>query len=439
MFALQEFVCRQDRVLAQCEANSVCVIPAASLATRSNDTEYVFRQDSDFWYLTGFDEPDAWLLLSNHERHHGRFTAMVVQDKDPTAEIWTGRRLGAEAAIGRFDLDEAYELTDLDMVLLEWLEGHDHVYFAQGHKASADEKVQSTLARLRSQPKQYHTPTVMHDIRPLLHEMRLFKSTTEIAAMRAAAQISSRAHCRAMTFVEPGKFEYQLEAELHHEFAMSGARSPAYGTIVGSGENARILHYTQNSDEIADGDLILIDAGAEYLGYAADITRTFPANGSFSEAQTALYNLVLDAQQKVLDMLAPGVTLPQAMEVASEIICTGLVELGILSGSLADNLENNRWQRFFMHGIGHYLGLDVHDAGSYKEGGEARVLKPGMVITVEPGVYIPCESDIPDAYQGIGIRIEDNVVITATGIDILTDDVPKTIEGIEALMRKGNA
>ena len=439
MFSLQEFICRQDRLLSQCKPNSVCVIPAASLVTRSNDTEYVFRQDSDFWYLTGFGEPDAWLLLSNHGRHQGRFTAMVVQDKDPTAEIWTGRRLGAQAAIGRFDLDEAYELADIEMVLMEWLEGHDHVYFAQGHNDKADVKVLGALKHLRAQPKQFHTPTVMHDIRPLLHEMRLFKSTTEIAAMRAAAQISSRAHCRAMTFVSPGAFEYQLEAEIHHEFAMSGARSPAYGTIVGSGDNACILHYTENSDEIADGDLILIDAGAEYLGYAADITRTFPANGKFNDAQTALYNLVLESQQKVLDMLSPGVTLPEAMTVASEIICAGLVELGILKGSVADNLASKSWQRFLMHGIGHYLGLDVHDAGAYQLDGEPRPLKPGMVITIEPGIYVPCDDDIPDVYQGIGIRIEDNVVITATGIDILTADVPKTIADIEALMESGNA
>jgi len=254
--------------------------------------------------------------------------------------------------------------------------------------------------------------------------------------MKAAGEISARAHKRAMQFASPGCFEYQLEAEIHHEFAMAGARSPAYSTIVGSGNNACILHYTQNNGQINDGDLILIDAGAEYQGYAADITRTFPANGKFTHAQREIYSLVLKAQKSVLDMLAPGVTLSQAMLHSAEIITQGLVDLGVLEGSVAENLEDESWRHFYMHGLGHFLGLDVHDVGNYKVEGEDRPLKPGMVITIEPGVYISQDSDAPDKYKGIGVRIEDDVVITATGVEILTSDVPKEIDEIEALMAK---
>ncbi len=435
MISLQEFIARQQRLLAQCEENSVCLIPAASLVTRSRDTEYVFRQDSDFWYLTGFNEPDTWLLLSNHERYHGSYRAMVCQPKDLDAEIWQGRRLGAEKALAEFDLDEAFELTELDEALLETIEGHDYVYFALGHNEDADARVSSALATLRTAPKENRAPHALSDIRPLLHEMRLFKSACEVAAMQAAAHITCAAHRRAMQFATPGCFEYQLEAELHHEFAMRGARSPAYGTIVGAGDNACILHYTENSAQINDGDLILIDAGAEYLGYAADITRTFPANGTFSEPQKAIYNLVLKSQEKALAMIGPGVTLPQAMECVVEVITEGLVDLGILRGSVAENLTAKRWQQFFMHGLGHYLGLDVHDVGNYKHDGKDRPLRPGMVITVEPGIYIAADADVPHQYRGIGVRIEDNVVITATGVEVMTADVPKTVADIEALMR----
>lgn len=435
MISLQEFIARQQRLLAQCEENSVCLVPAAKLVTRSRDTEYVFRQDSDFWYLTGFNEPDTWLLLSNHERYNGSYRAMVCQPKDPDTEIWQGRRLGAEKALAEFDLDEAFELTELDDALLETIEGHDYVYFALGHNEDADARVSSALAALRTAPKENRAPHGLSDIRPILHEMRLFKSACEVAAMQAAAQITCAAYKRAMQFAHPGCYEYQLEAELHHEFAMRGARTPAYGTIVGSGENACILHYTENSAQINDGDLILIDAGAEYLGYAADITRTFPVNGTFSEPQKAIYNLVLKSQEKALAMIGPGVTLPQAMECVVEVITEGLVDLGILTGSVAENLAAKRWQPFFMHGLGHYLGLDVHDVGDYKHDGKDRPLRPGMVITVEPGIYIAADADVPQQYRGIGVRIEDNVVITATGVEVLTADVPKTVADIEALMR----
>ena len=436
MISEQEFIARQDRLLAQCKPNSACLVPAASLVTRSRDTEYVFRQDSDFWYLTGFEEPEGWLLLSNHDSHGGLYRAMVCQVKDPQAEVWQGRRLGAEAALAKFSLDEAFELDQLSDALTEWIAGHDTVYFALGHNASADEAVLDAVATLRHARKENLAPGSICDIRPILHEMRVYKSACEIATMRAAAQVTAKAHIRAMQFAHPGCYEYQLEAELHHEFAMAGARSPAYGTIVGSGDNACILHYTENCDQINDGELVLIDAGAEFKGYAADITRTFPVNGVFSEPQKDIYNLVLKAQESVLAMIGPGVTLASAMTRCAEILTTGLIELGILTGQLASHLESKSYQRFMMHGLGHFLGLDVHDVGDYRKSGKERPLQPGMVITIEPGLYFPDHTDIPEAYRGIGVRIEDDVVITADGVDILTGDVPKSISDIEALMRK---
>jgi len=436
MISAQEFIARQDRLLAQCLPNSVCVVPAASLVTRSRDTEYLFRQNSDFWYLTGFEEPDAWLILSNHPRYGERYRAMVCLPKDKQAEIWQGKRLGAEAALARFSLDEAFEHSELSEALLESLQGQDNLYFALGDNATADEQLTSALDVLRNAPKEAIAPAAIHDIRSILHEMRVFKSACEVAVMKAVGDITAHAHRRAMLFATPGCFEYQLEAELHHEFTMAGARSPAYNTIVGSGENACILHYTQNAAQINDGDLVLIDAGAEFQGYAADITRTFPVNGKFTAPQKEIYELVLKAQESVLAMLGPGTRLNDAMRHSAEVITEGLVSLGLLQGTVADNLRDETWRAFYMHGVGHFLGLDVHDVGNYKHQGEDRMLKPGMVLTVEPGIYIATGSDVPEHYQGIGVRIEDNVVITATGVDVLTSGVPKTVAEIEALMKE---
>lgn len=436
MISAQEFIARQNRLLAQCQPNSVCIVPAATMVTRSRDTEYLFRQNSDFWYLTGFEEPNAWLILSNHPRYGERYRAMVVQAKDKHAEIWHGKRLGAEAALSRFSLDEAFELQELEEALLESMQGQQNVYFALGQSSAYDKLFSEAMNTLRDAPKESLAPLTIHDLRPILHEMRLFKSACEVAMMKAAGEITARAHKRAMQFAAPGCYEYQLEAEIHHEFAMAGARSPAYSTIVGSGKNACILHYTQNNAQVNDGDLILIDAGAEYQGYASDITRTFPANGVFSQAQRDIYNVVLKAQQSVLDMLGPGMTLSDAMQHSVEVITEGLVALGIFEGSVAQNLEEETWRQYYMHGLGHFIGLDVHDVGNYKIDGEDRPLKPGMVITVEPGIYISEDSDVPAQYKGIGIRIEDDVVITASGVEILTADVPKEIDEIEALMKK---
>lgn len=433
MLTIQEFKQRRQRLLSELLPNSVALIPAAKEITRSRDTEFTFRQDSDFYYLTGFNEPDAWLLLSNRVDLPAEI--LFCRPKDKMAEIWQGRRFGPELAEEQLDFERACSLDDMQSAWLECANGASHLYFAQGHYDYADKLVFSLLDALRSAPKQgLKAPASLMDIRSLIHERRLFKSDAEIEVMAEAGNISANAHKRAMKFAKPGAYEYQLEAELHHEFAMSGARSPAYGTIVGSGDNACILHYTENSDELKAGDLVLIDAGAELQGYAADITRTFPVSGQFSATQKLLYQLVLDAQLASFELIQPGFTLKQATDKACEVITAGLIELGLLQGELADNLEQQTYRQFFMHGLGHWLGLDVHDVGEYKLDGKERVFEPGMVLTVEPGLYISSDAEVDPKWRGIGIRIEDNLLITADGHRNLTQSVPKSIAEIEALM-----
>ncbi|MDM7859567.1 Xaa-Pro aminopeptidase [Alteromonas sp. ASW11-36] len=422
-------------LLRQFKPNSVCVVPAARLQTRSNDTEYLFRQDSDFWYLTGFHEPDAWLILSNSKDYDYEFSVLACLPKDEHAEIWQGRRVGPEAAVDKFLVDDSCSTDEIEWALHDIINGHDNLYFALGQDAQADELVQSVLEKLRSAPKQSkQAPATIIDVRPMLHEMRLIKQPDEIAVMRQVAQISSAAHCRAMREVSQAQYEYQLEAAILHEFACNGARHAAYNSIVGSGENACILHYNENDAALQSGDLVLIDAGAELYGYAADITRTFPVSGRFSESQKALYQLVLDAQLAALNELKPGSTISQAMMACLQVLVAGLVKLGILSGDVDTLIEEKAYQPYFMHGLGHWLGLDVHDVGIYKIDGSDRPLQPGMALTVEPGLYISANAEVPVEYRGIGIRIEDDIVITAQGHEVLTAGVPKTVETIEALI-----
>jgi Xaa-Pro aminopeptidase len=440
------FEARRQQLMAQCAPSSIVILPAASQVTRSNDTEYPFRQDSDFWYLTGFNEPEAFLILSNAivsnnpKPNSENVSILFLQPKDPHAEVWHGRRLGEEAAPSKLSIDEAYSIESIEDLLPDLLNGHDNLYFCLGKYPEADGIVQTAIANCKAAPKQAMiAPPTLIDVSPMVHEMRRIKSSDELQVMAEAASISADAHKRAMRFVRPGVFEYQLEAQLHHEFAMRGAKYPAYGTIVGSGNNACILHYTENSDQIEDGDLVLIDAGCELEGYAADITRTFPSNGRFSPAQKALYQLVLDSQLAALAQLTPGNTIADGMQACVKVIVAGLIELGILQGELEELIEQEAWRPYFMHGLGHYLGLDVHDVGIYKVDGQDIALEPGVVITVEPGLYISEASDAPKKYRGIGIRIEDDIVITESGHDILTHGVPKTIEEIEEWMAGGNS
>lgn len=440
MIDKQEFVTRRQRLANRMQPESICVISAAKLQTRSRDTEFPFRQDSDFQYLTGFPEPDALLVLSNSQRNQGVQSWLFCLDKDPTAEIWHGRRFGPAIAKDCFGFDQTFTLDEAESKLLDLIDGHENLYVALDHCAETDELVRHILKQLRQAPKQSRqAPQAILDSRSLVHDMRLRKSSAEIAIMRQVGKISADAHKRAMSFCQAGVYEYQLEAELHHEFAMQGARYPAYGTIVGGGHNACILHYTENSDPLNDGDLVLIDAGGELEGYAADITRTFPVNGKFSSEQAQLYNLVLKAQTASLDLLIPGNTIKQATDKSIEVITQGLLDLGILTGTLVENIKHQTYREFYMHGLSHWLGLDVHDVGDYKVEGQDRPLETGMVFTVEPGVYIADTADVDERWKGIGIRIEDNVLITATGHEILTADVPKTIADIEKLMSGENS
>lgn len=442
MIEMLEFIERRKALLASMLPNSIAVIPAAQLVTRSNDTEYPFRQDSNFHYLSGFPEPDAMLVLSNNptltdEPVGGQFSALFCLPKDKMSEIWQGRRIGPDLAQQKFEFDVAHGNDELDIGLESYIDGHDHLYFARGQHPAAEELIDSVLQQLRNAPKQSKTPpNTQIDSRDLINEMRLIKSSQEIAIMRQAAQISCTAHKRAMSYSAAGKNEFHLEAEIHHSFAMQGAKHPAYGTIVGSGDNTCILHYTENSGELHDGDLVLIDAGAELQGYAADITRTFPVSGKFTEPQKQLYQLVLDAQLASFALFKPGNTLKMATDCAIEVITEGLITLGILTGTVEENIEKQHFREYFMHGLSHWLGLDVHDVGNYKIDGQERPLKPGMTLTVEPGIYIAKDAAVDAKWRGIGIRIEDNLLITDAGYEVLTQDAPKTIEEIEIHMAK---
>ncbi|XOV78979.1 MAG: Xaa-Pro aminopeptidase [Aestuariibacter sp.] len=426
---------RRQRFLAQLPSNSVALVPAANLKTRSNDTEFPFRQDSYFYYLTGFTEPDAWLLLSNLA---GRpQSVMFCLPTDKQAEIWHGRRLGVDAAVSTLGVDDAHSVDDFSSLTEKYIDGADYLYYRRD-TSKHDQLVFAVLDALRNAPKQSKTaPRHLSDPSDILDEMRLIKDPYEIALMREAAKISVAAHQRAMVFCRPGCHEYQLEAELHHEFVMSGARAPAYGTIVGSGDNACILHYTENSDVINDGELVLIDAGAEYHGYAADITRTFPANGRYSPEQKRLYELVLAAQEAAINLILPGSKLIEAADAAIKVLTEGLVELGILAGTVEENIETKAYREYYMHGLGHWLGLDVHDVGDYKVDDVERDLLPGMVLTIEPGLYISPDAQVDDKWKGIGIRIEDNILVTELGNENLTSGLVKLPQDIEALMAGG--
>ena len=435
----QEFARRRRDLMAQMEPNSIAIVPAAREKIRNRDVEYPFRQDSDFYYLTGFPEPDAVLVLLPG-REHGE-VVLFCRERDPTMELWNGYRAGTEGACARYGADDAFPVGDMDEILPGLIEGRDRVYYAMGRNADFDRRVMQWINVIRSKVRAgAHPPGEFLDLDHLLHDLRLFKSAAEIRLMREAGKISAIAHCRAMQFCEPGMYEYQLEAEILHEFARSGARHPAYGSIVGAGANGCILHYRENDAQIRDGDLVLIDAGCELEHYAADITRTFPANGKFSKEQQALYELTLAAQQAAIDVIKPGAHWNEPHDATVRVIAQGLIDLGLLSGEVQETIETEAYKAFYMHRAGHWLGMDVHDVGDYKVGGDWRVLEPGMVMTVEPGIYVsPHNTEVARKWRGIGIRIEDDVVITKKGNEVLTEDVPKRLADIEKLMRGSRA
>ncbi|WP_312948479.1 Xaa-Pro aminopeptidase [Superficieibacter sp.] len=429
----QEFLRRRQALLAQMQPGSAALIFAAPEATRSADTEYPYRQSSDFWYFTGFNEPEAVLVLIKSDDTHNH-SVLFNRLRDVTAEIWFGRRLGQEAAPEKLGVDRALAFSEINTQLYQLLNGLDTVWHAQGEYAWADDIVFTALEKLRKGSRQnLSAPGNIADWRPLVHEMRLFKSAEEIAVLRRAGEITALAHRRAMEKCRPGMFEYQLEGEIHHEFTRHGARYPSYNTIVGGGDNGCILHYIENESELRDGDLVLIDAGCEYHGYAGDITRTFPVNGKFSPAQREIYDIVLASLDAALRLYRPGTSMQEVTTEVVRIMITGLVKLGILKGDVEALIAENAHRPFFMHGLSHWLGLDVHDVGAYGVD-RSRKLEPGMVLTVEPGLYIAPDADVPAQYRGIGIRIEDDIVITDDGNENLTASVVKKADEIEALM-----
>ncbi|ELY4522127.1 Xaa-Pro aminopeptidase [Cronobacter turicensis] len=429
----QEFLRRRQALLAKMAPASAALIFAAPEATRSADSEYPYRQSSDFWYFTGFNEPEAVLVLIKSDETHSH-SVIFNRLRDKTAEIWFGRRLGQEAAPAKLGVDRALAFNEIDEQLYQLLNGLDVVYHAQGEYPYADAIVFTALDKLRRGARQnLSAPATLTDWRPWVHEMRLFKSPEELAVMRRAGEISALAHIRAMQTCRPGMYEYQLEGEILHEFTRHGARFPSYNTIVGGGENGCILHYTENESQLRDGDLVLIDAGCEYKGYAGDITRTFPVNGKFTPAQRAVYGIVLESLETALRLFRPGTSIQDVTGDVVRVMVKGLVGLGILKGDVEQLVAENAHRPYFMHGLSHWLGLDVHDVGFYGPD-RSRILAPGMVITVEPGLYIAPDADVPEEYRGIGIRIEDDIVITETGNENLTASVVKSADDIEALM-----
>lgn len=429
----QEFLRRRQALLAKMAPGSAALIFTAPEVIRNADSEYAYRQSSDFWYFTGFNESEAVLVLIKSDTSHNH-SVLFNRVRDKSAEIWSGRRLGQEAAPQKLGVDRALAFTEIDEQLHLLLNGLDVVYHAQGEYEYADSIVFAALDKLRRGSRQnLSAPATLTDWRPTVHELRLFKSEAEIAVMRRAGEITALAHTRAMQACRPGMFEYQLEGEIHHEFTRHGARYPSYTTIVGGGENGCILHYTENESELRDGDLVLIDAGCEYQSYAGDITRTFPVNGKFSPAQREIYDIVLESLETSLKLYRPGTSMQEVTAEVVRIMVKGLVKLGILKGEVDHLIANNAHRAFFMHGLSHWLGLDVHDVGFYGPD-KSRVLEPGMVITVEPGLYIAPDADVPAQYRGIGIRIEDDIVITKDGNENLTASVVKSADDIEALM-----
>ncbi len=429
-----EFTRRRKNLMARMEPNSIVIVPSAREAQRSRDTEYPFRQDSDFHYLCGFDEPEAVLVLVPG-RKHGQFL-MFCRDKDSTMELWHGSRAGLEGVCEKYGADDSFPISDIDDILPGLLEGRERVYYSMGRSTDFDQQIMSWINRIRSQLSSGAIPPgEFTDLDHVLHDLRLIKSAAELRLMRRAGEITAAAHIRAMKKCEPGLYEYQLEAELQHEFTYAGARYPAYSSIVGSGKNACTMHYLANSDRMKDGELVLIDAGCEYEYYASDVTRTFPVNGRFTRHQRAIYELVLKAQLAAIGEIAPGKHWNQAHEATVDVITRGLVELGLLKGRVSSLIKKEAYREFYMHRAGHWLGLDVHDVGDYRVGDEWRVLEAGMAMTVEPGIYISADNKSVDkGWRGIGVRIEDDVLVTAQGCEVITSKAPKTVDEIERLM-----
>jgi Xaa-Pro aminopeptidase len=428
-----EFARRRKQLMRMADQDAILILPSAPQRIRSHDTHYPYRQDSDFWYLSGFPEPEAVLVLVPG-RKHGE-TLLFCRERDPEREAWDGPRAGPEGAVEAFGFDDAYPISDLDEILPGLLEGRSRVYYHFGRDTDFDLKLIGWVNRVRSQVRHgAQPPHEFLELGHLLHELRLFKSPAELKLMRRAAAIACEAQLAAMRATRPGGREYEVEAALQYVYRRNDAVA-AYEPIVGSGPNACVLHYRANNAPTAAGDLLLCDAGAEYAGYASDITRTWPVGGTYSKEQRALYELVLAAQAAALAQARPGRPWIAGHEAAVETLTEGLLSLGLLKGTLKSALASGAYKKFYMHKTGHWLGLDVHDVGEYKLAGEFRELEPGMVFTIEPGLYIaPGTKGVAAKWQGIGIRIEDDVLVTAGGHEVLTDGVPKDVGAVEEVL-----
>jgi Xaa-Pro aminopeptidase len=439
LLPVAEFCQRRNDFIAQMPVNSIALISAGQEVTRSNDTEYPFCQNKHFYYLAGFNEPDAILALIKGDEATSAQSVLFSREKDHQQEIWHGRRVGQVQAVEVYQFNKCFSLAEIDEQLLSLMAGKTAVLICQHEQKTFQQQVLSWLAEIKKAGRTgVKAPTTLIDCSTLLDEMRLHKSNAELDIMRQVNVISGGAHQRAMQQTKAGKFEYQIEAELLHEFATNGARYPAYSSIVAGGDNANILHYTNNDDVLNDGDLLLIDAGGELAGYAADITRTFPVNGKFTAAQQVIYQLVLDSQNLAIAAIKPEQNLAELNRIVCDFLTRGLHDLGILKGNLNILLVQRACKKYFIHGLGHWLGLDVHDVGDYHASQQREQLRPfvaGMVMTIEPGIYIPKnDQTVDEKWRGIGVRIEDNVLVTATGYENLTVNAPKTIAEIEALM-----
>lgn len=431
----QEFQKRRIQLMEHVGRGNIAIIASANTRTRNRDVDYPFRQDSDFYYLTGFNEPNA-LAAFIPGREQGEYI-LFCQEFDEKKALWEGAHAGLEGATEDYGADDSFPITDLSDILPGLLENKHKVFYPMGRDSELDHQLMEWITHIRSQTRSgINAPGELVSLEHTLHEMRLIKSPAEITLMQKAADVSAKGHIRAMRNCKAGRYEYQVEGDIIHEFIDNGLRAVAYPSIVAGGKNACVLHYIENKAVLTDGDLLLIDAGAECDHYAADITRTFPVNGVFSTEQKSLYQLVLDAQLAALAEIKPGAPWNKAHDASVEVLTQGLVELGLLVGEVAQLIEDESYKVFYMHRIGHWLGMDVHDVGDYKINDEWRLLEPGMVLTIEPGLYIPQNCLGVDAkWRGIGIRIEDDVLVTEQGYNVLTQAIPKTIVDIEAIMQ----
>ncbi len=432
MSTAKEYARRRQDLMRQI-GDGIAVIPSAPISTRNGDVHYRYRADSDFFYLTGFNEPEAVAVLAPG-RKGGEFL-MFCRERDAAQEMWDGDRAGLDGAVSHFKADDAFPIEDMEDILPNLLENRSKVYCNLGRYPDFDKELLNWVNDTRTRKRSGITvPGELVDLGYFLHESRLIKRAPELKIMRKAAAISAEAHRRAMAQCKPGLFEYEIEAELEYAFRKGGAQYPAYPSIVAAGANACVLHYIQNSDRLRKGDLILIDAGAEIDCYCADITRTFPVSGKFSGRQRAIYDIVLEAQLAAIDRVKPGADFNAPHEAAVRTIAAGLKDLKLLKGSLDSIIERGNYRKFFVHRTSHWLGMDVHDVGEYRVNGAWRMLEPGMVLTIEPGIYIPAKRGYPKEWHGIGIRIEDDVLVTRNAPEVLTDEAPKAPEAIEALM-----